>query len=441
LHFWPICRGFVQQETTGADIKLMRLPKSLPIFIVILALSGAFYNEAANAQIDPSSALLLKNGGYSSRDSGLDSGRYTVRPRDSAAKQSDSGRGTSRKAQTVSDPVPVNMSTAPDPASSQEVADRKDSTEASGGTNGAANKSAGDKTEATTETKLLIKNDAKPLPSPDVSPEANAPVYPQGKPESQVASQPATGVPSAAEVSYGDRRNNLLDLSIAPGYLYNSSDSSYSFRKYSSGAPTIGAEAGVWFHPGFGINGSYLTSLSGNVNDSADRSKAVPAEQQWFTAGIRAREFFYSSSHSPLLTFGADYYESHFRVPKSAEVRERLTSSGVKLSLEGELPSSQAHAWTVSFGIMPKLFHREESTAVAFKSGGRPDANAVSFGLGSRWQFDRSNALFWKLSFVLEKDLFTGDASLVDPLTNKTPAGVSVTNTSTMFQLGYSWGN
>jgi hypothetical protein len=111
------------------------------------------------------------------------------------------------------------------------------------------------------------------------------------------------------------------------------------------------------------------------------------------------------------------------------------------LSLDAELPVTPYRAWTLGFSIAPKLQHRESSTAIDFQSGSNVDANQVGVSLGTNIHFDAGSLIFVKVSHFVEKDLFSGPATKPDPVTAQTPSGVSVTNSFTLLQIGYTWGN
>jgi hypothetical protein len=351
-------------------------------FVSLLALITAL-SLHANAQIDPSVLLLNSGSTPADHDRGLEAGRYTVRPKENSKESS-----IKRVQQSAT-------------------------------------------TETKTETKVEVTETSKTVsPTPSPTPALTAPVL-NPQPENVV---------QVLDVK-DDRRLTMLELAIAPGYLYNVSDSSYSFRSYNASAPTISIDAKVWLTPTFAAHTSYLGTVSGNVNDSSSGTRNVAATQQWNTVGVRSRKFFGSTRLAPTLEFGLDYYEYEFRVPSDAQTRERLKSTGVQLSLESEIPTSPYRSYTLGFSFVPKLQHKETATSVDFQSGGSVDANGVGLSIGSKVRFDRSNAMFWKLTYSVEKDVFGGDASLADPLTGVAPSGVSVTNTFSLIQLGYTWGD
>lgn len=357
--------------------------RSVSLLIAIVALSAS-----ASAQIDPSVLLLNSGTAPADRDRGLEAGRYTVRPKDSTSK-------TPRTQQST-------------------------------------NESKEQKLEGGEAKNPPSNPSASPTPSPDAAAAAAA----------AVATPTPAPVPSVNDpIVRDDRRLTMLELAIAPGYLYNVSDSSYSFRNYNASAPTLSLDAKVWLTPEFAAHTSYLGTVSGNVNDSSNGSRNVAATQQWYWVGIRSRKFFGTTRLAPTLEFGLDYYEYEFRVPSDALTRERLKSTGVQLSLETDVPSSPYRSYTLGFTFAPKLQHKETATSVDFQSGGSVDANGLGVSVGSKVRFDRSNAMFWKLTYMVEKDVFGGTATLVDPLTGTAPSGVSVTNTFSLIQLGYTWGD
>lgn len=358
----------------------MRL-RSLAFILCLLLIT------AASAQLDPSSVLLLNRGNTNQGENAIDSGRYTVRPRDSNRRDDPrpvSGRRTNRGDESSdegTDLPPVTI-TIPDPPQAVEQP-----------------------TPVSEEPKEAVEE--RPLPPP-------------------------------REMS---RRYNLVELSFAPGYLYSDSSSEYFYRNYTMSAPVLSVEAGVWMNPHFALNGSFMSTLSGHVNDSLEGDRNVPATHEWFTAGLRFREFFGRNVLASTVTLGIDYFDYKFRVPSDAQYREKLSSVGARISLEAEVPVTVTRSWLFGVAFSPKLQHREEATETDVRSGGGVDANAVSISIGGRMQFERKSGIFWKLSHSVEKDLYSGEASEEDPRTGKTPTGVSVTNSITIFTFGYTWGN
>ncbi|HVK60893.1 MAG TPA: hypothetical protein VM432_05055 [Bdellovibrionales bacterium] len=364
------------------------------LFSLLLIAQGSW------GQVDPSSALLLNSTGDASvRETGIGSGRYTVRPKNEAKK--DSSRGI----RSETEPTPV---ATPAPAATAQPAPQA------------------------------------PKPPQAVAPQKPAPpelTAPQTIPPQVSAPQAPAEAVAAQQATPEARRRVLMEISVAPGYLYNASESSYSYRNYNTSAPTIAAEARVWFNPSIAVQTSYLGTLSSSVSDSRDGSRSVAAAQQWFTAGLRARGFVGVSRMAPSLSAGIDYMEYEFRAPSDAQTRAKLKSSGIRVSVDADVPANPYRSWTLGFSVAPKLQHRESKTEIDFQSGGNVDATQVGMSLGTNIRFDATSMMFLKLSHVVEKDLFSGPATLADPVTGVAPSGVSVTNSFTMIQLGYTWGN
>jgi hypothetical protein len=369
-------------------------------FLTSLIVFGA----SAHAQIDPSSALLLNSGRAAPvRESGIDSGRYTVRPRSDSPRREERPTPTRRQTPEVSATATVEVEVTHAPVATP--------------------------TPAPTPVAIV------PSPTPSDLPETTS-----TSPTRVVIEEPTRAtVAQATPQPMDPRRTTMLELSLAPGYLYNDSDSSFTNRNYSVNSPVLSVDANVWFSESFGVHTGFLGTSNAHVSDSLDHQRNVSATEQWFWAGVRTRKFFGVSALAPSLIFGLDYREFQFRVPSDSQLRAKLTTTGPVLSLETELPSSALTSWTLGVTYAPKLRHKEVSNDVDFKSGDSLSASSFGVSLGSRYRFDRSHAMFWKLSQSVEKNVFSGDTSVPDLESGVTQHGVNVTNTTTLFQLGYTW--
>ncbi len=238
-----------------------------------------------------------------------------------------------------------------------------------------------------------------------------------------------------------DTRLNLFELSIAPTYIYNNSGSSYWFHNYYTSGPGISISAVTWFSPFFGLQTSYLSSMSTGLRADTTGSKNLKIDHQWFESGLRFRKFFGISRKSSQLTFGIDYADYQLKVPSDATQRVSSKTSGVKLSIETSIPSSNTVSWTLGMHLMPRAKYAEKSTALDLKSGTSSETNGIGASVGGRYTFDRFNQIYWKLTHSVEKTMFSGTANTTDPLTSVTPEGVSITNSFTIFSFGYIWGN
>lgn len=358
-------------------------------FRQFLIMTSLLFATSAFAQFDPSSALLF-NGSRGARENSFDSGRYTVRPKEATRREDPRAaagkRNSTKDSEEEGDTTPVTVTVPPDASEGPQQAP---------------------KTAQPDPQPAPIKAEAaKQLPPRDVS-----------------------------------RRLNLVEVSFAPGYLYSNSDSNSYYRRYTMAVPVLSVDANVWLSPYFGLNGSYAATLSGHVGDSLTGNKNVPATHEWFTAGFRSRRFFGSDVLANTVALGLDYYDYHFRVPSDASYREKLSSVGVRISLEAEMPMTIYRSWVVGIFFAPKLAHREEATGTSVQSGGNVDANMVGISVGGRMQFERKDAIFWKITHQVEKDMYSGEASAADPAAGQVLTGVSVTNSISIFTFGYTWGD
>jgi hypothetical protein len=181
--------------------------------------------------------------------------------------------------------------------------------------------------------------------------------------------------------------------------------------------------------------------LGGHVSDTTTGDRNVGADHEWAQAGIRSRSFFGPGPRAASLSLGLDLWQYQFDVPSYAALREKIQTYGLAFSLEGELPTNATYSWTFRLTAVPLARHEEISTQDNARSGASPETNIVEAAIGGRVAFDRSNALFWRLTCRIEQDSFSGSASAPDFQTGQVPTGVSVMNSFTIFELGYSWGN
>lgn len=358
----------------------------------------------AQAQVDPSSALILSPSVRTAPGEGIssDSSRYKTRPKAGGEQQVRGRRDETRRLPNEErNKIAVDVSPATDE-----------------GHNTYTGGAVPEMTENGTQ------QEAEPATTP--------------KPAAHVVepSQQASPGPSLDE-----RRANILEISLAPAFIYNDSRSTYMFRDYVTLGPGFMAAAAVWVAPSFGIQTSYTSTLSGSVSSSGDGSKTVAATHQWMQAGLRGRRFLNATRMSPALTFGIDYSEYQMRVAADADLRGRLRTTGVALVLESEWPDSERFSWLLGGTFVPKTRHRETATALDLRSGADVETNSVGISAGGRLLFDRGSSIFFRLSQSVEKNLFSGQAAIADPRSGVKPSGVTVLNSFTVFALGYTWGN
>lgn len=362
--------------------------RRLGLGVVALGLLDGPASAIAQDSIDPSSALLLSSpasarpSDRSQREQAVESGRYTVRPKSGLLTVP--AQQPQRRVESMS-------------TNSQSPA-------------------------------------AAAAPSPVVvHPNGNGiVVLREGKSAESAAAESAPGalVPEPTiGVDPAAALGSLLRLSIASAYYSESSASNYSFRNYGMSGPAYTAEARVWLSDQFGVGASYFSSLAGQVSDGAAEVAVGRTDLVW---GALIREHFESSS----LVLAVEAVESQFAVSSDAQRRLKTKSSGLRLRLDGDFGD-----WAGAVSLAPKLSHEESAAASAFQSGSGVESYAAGAALERRWLFDTHHQLFVRLQHSVERNLFSGTATRVDPTSGQSPTGVGVTVGTTLIQFGYHWSN
>ncbi len=395
-------------------------------------------SASAYAQLDSSSAVLLRSGSKSSSPSkqSLDSSRYKIRAPESRKDDDDLDE---RPGTVIPTPVPSKSVTV----KSSATATTKDS-------------------KSQTTTTLQVTNEpppakeAVPAPVPTAEPTTVAPA-PVPTPTTEAPAEekrpPVTEQVRALilggsqeeieearnQIHPQDPRANVVEISFAPAYFYNDSDSGYSFRDYASHGPGLGLGANLWFTPFFGLQSRFFTSASASVRSGG--TNMVPMDVQTFEAGFRFRKHFGFSRKAARMEWGIDYHDSVNKINSEATTVIGRKSSGLSLSLGAVVPTSVTYAHTFQVDMRPRLTHSESNTGVDVKSGSNSETNAISLSVGGEWTLDRRNQVFWKTQYSVERNLFKGEASIMDPHNDTTPDGVSVTNSLLLFYFGFKWGS
>jgi hypothetical protein len=375
------------------------------LFLILLSAASM----PANAQLDSSSAVLLRSKSRETTPENLDTTRYKIRAPESRKddEELDEKPGT-----VIPSPVPVRPAkphpvAAPQPAPAAPV--------------------------------------SPPVPpSPPKSEEADAEDVPPPPVTTQVKELILGG--SEEEISEykkqihsQDPRANILDISIAPAYYYNGSSSEYSFRRYTSNGPGLGLGMNLWLTPFFGIQSRFFTSVSASQRSGG--LNHVPTELQTFSAGVRFRKHFGYSRKAAHLSWGVDYLDDSNKISRTSETAIGRKSAGLNFALEAVVPNSTTYAHTLMMEVRPRLQHSELSTGTDARSGDKNETNALGLSLGGQWTLDRRNQLFWRGQYTVERNLFSGQATEVDPHNEQTPEGVAVTNTTLIFYFGFKWGS
>ncbi len=245
-----------------------------------------FYSSIALSQagIDPSSALLLNSGtrapervtpDRNAPDSRLESGRYTVRPRDRNSEK----------------PVPT-------PSARKQTAGATETARTAGAT------------EPTPTAATVV-----------------APINEQGV---VAIANPEIPVDTPDPIIIDSRGGNLLEIAISTAFLYDNSSSSFSYRRYSVAAPAYSADARVWLSSEFGVGGSYLSSLGATVGDGGNDTAVTKSDT---TVGLFFRK---SIGEEKDLSLGLEFVDFQFRVPSDSANRLKTKSSGVRVSVRGD---------------------------------------------------------------------------------------------------------
>ncbi len=236
-----------------------------------------------------------------------------------------------------------------------------------------------------------------------------------------------------------DRRNNRVELAVAPSYFYDNSSSNYSFRRLSSQGPAVSAEADGWLTPFLGLHAGYFSSLDSSVTSQGPK-QTVNYEIQNMDFGINFRKHFGITRKAPSLTWQLRYVIQQSNVPADTPDRVSTTTSGLSVGLQADLPQSLSYSYVLGVEIQPKLVHSESSNA-DIHSGGSTDTNAVGAWIGGDWTLDRQNQVYWRVQERVEQNSFDGKANVTDPESGIAPSGVSVTRSTTLFSIGYRWGS
>lgn len=237
-----------------------------------------------------------------------------------------------------------------------------------------------------------------------------------------------------------DLRQNLVEIGASAGMFYQNSGSNYWYRRYYSFSPLITAETAFWLTPFLGFKGEFSTSLGSEIDGDPAGTRKIPADHQWWSGGIRFRKSFGLDRKSPHLLIGLDFNESRMTVPANDPDRIRVRTSGLAISAGLQRPSSQTHIWDFGVRLLPRADQQEGKTASTVRSGLKQQTYSMGIWIGSRLLLDRKNQYFWQISHCLDKSLYDGQANQVDPISGIQPSGVQVTLGTTLFRLGYTWG-
>lgn len=379
------------------------------------------------AQLDSSSAILLRSSGHAPNRKSLDSSRYKVRAPESRKQVDDDV-----------DEAPGTYIPSPVPKASTKTSSKSTAAPSKPSAPAEPPESPLPTAAEVTAATPVSAQPAASSPPPVAPPlEEKPPVTVQVK--ELILGGTDIDIDEAKKAIHPeDPRSNIIGISIAPAYFYNGSSSNFSYRNYHSDGPGLGLGMNLWFTPFFGLNSKYFTSVSSGVKDGANMVSAGTSE---FSAGIRFRRHFGYTRKSAQLSWGIDYHDAGAKISTDATSVVGHKTSGLSVSLEGEIPGTTTHSHLFEVAIRPSQHHSENSTGSDARSGTKNESNEVMLSLGGQWTLDRHDQVFWKAQYSVERNLFNGEASKVDPKTGSTPDGVSVTNNLLIFYFGFKWGS
>lgn len=362
----------------------------LSVIFVLLS-----FSDLAYGQLD---STLLKGSKEAPQDAALQSGRYQLRQEpplvDPSIKSPAQRRKSGRKRVPSSEEVKVEVK-----------ASEVDSSSQSTGT--------------------------KPVDPPSVADQMKGLVLGEQQPSLDAYRE---------QVHPDDVRLNRLEVNLVPGYYYEESKSTYSFRNYQFFAPFMRVGATLWLTPFIGFGGNYGTTTGADISESGSNAAHVPVTNEITNLNLDFRKFFGFSRKSNSMNFGVHYYESRFSVPGDSLKRTKIKSNGIGVHFEARFPVAPSYSWVLGGRAEPRLNHAESATAINLESGSGAQSSRVGINLGGELKLSRQNQIIWDLSFAVEKNQFSGSANTADPETGVVPTGVSVSHTQSLFSLGYRWG-
>ena len=391
--------------------------------VLSLILIGSFSAPTA-AQLDSSSAVLLRSNGKTVSPRSLDSSRYKIRTPEGRKDDDDIEE---KPGTFIPSPVPSKPPRAKATVKSVEIINIQQ------------------ETQVTPDVPSpVVEASPAPVPSEATPTPAAAVAEPQSQPVTDQVKELFLGSDEDIDqykkaVHPQDPRANMIDISLAPAYFYNSSQSSYQFHDYDTQGTGFGLGMNLWLTPFFGLHADFFSSVSASIR--AGGTNVVSLDRQDFNGGLRFRKHFGTGRKSPHLSWGLDYHDSRTKISKEATEAIGRRASGVSLTLEGVVPTSVGYAHTFKIDVRPRIHLSEMNTAIEVKSGTKNSTNSVGLALGGQWTLDRQNQVFWRGQYSVEQSLYEGTASTVDSRTSLTPSGVSTTDSLLIFYFGFRWGS
>ncbi|MEQ1666180.1 MAG: hypothetical protein ABL927_12480, partial [Bdellovibrionales bacterium] len=231
------------------------------------------YSFHAVAQIDPSTSLLVRPVTNESEQINLDSSRYTVK--------SQSYEGIKPQVREAVKPT----------ASGVKQNENKNSVE---------------------KPSVVEQSDLKPvgptISSGGIFQKADSNVYEKTKADENYQFDGNIDK-YKSKLDPDDIRRNLVEISVAPNYLYLNSSSSFWTKKYYSSGPGITIAADIWITPLLGINVSYLTTLSADMSAQPNTSQKILVDHRYTDFGFVYRNYASLNKLSKSINLGIKYSE------------------------------------------------------------------------------------------------------------------------------------
>ncbi len=233
-----------------------------------------------------------------------------------------------------------------------------------------------------------------------------------------------------------DPRQNQLELSLATGYFYLDSGSQYGFRRYSVDGALLDVHGAIWFTPFFSIAADFGTSL---VAQSPKAFGATPVAMETFKGSLQWRRYTGLSARSASLMFTLGYRDHTLKASSRSTSLLGYKTSGIEVGLDVAKPSSPRVSWQMGGSLLVKPTHKEQANSIGAKSGATDTSTMVELRLGQTLSIDRHHQVFWRLVERVQKHAFRGAVSKVDQR-GVVDEDVSVTESSSFFYIGYTFG-
>ena len=196
----------------------------------------------------------------------------------------------------------------------------------------------------------------------------------------------------------------------------------------------------VWFVPGFGISGkfqfAFASAITGNPNDS---SKVLTRNENVEFA-FSFRNYFGISRKANSLEFQLLFIDTKMTVPADENYRYGFDSSGLGLGFKMKNPESVFANTYYGMQFYPKLLHKETSSGSNANSGANRESSRIGIEYGKEYILGKDSVVSYGFELTNETNSFKGTVSVADPISGFIPDGVSVSNTTAGFVLGYRWG-